>query len=136
MRGMVKERYIKFLIVYLVFSLAFILGVPARSFAYVLSSIEVNRAFEGVDRGRDINVIVKELESKMITERLKSLGLSAGEIKKRLNKLSDEDIHKIARRIDSLKAGGSVTGFIIGLLMIVILILVILRLTDRRIIIK
>ena len=76
------------------------------------------------------------LESKVIEQRLTDLGLNPGEIKERVEQLSDEEIHYFATQLDSLNAGGDVGAVVISLLVVVILVLVILQLTGHKIIVE
>ncbi len=78
------------------------------------------------NRAADIAKIQTFLESKVIRQKLMDLGLSSEEAMARMNKLSDEQLHQFASRIDSLQAGGMGTsGLIIILLLVIIIILII-----------
>ncbi len=136
MKDILKSPLFKPSVVYLIISLSILWSVPPQAFAYLLSSNTIMGSEQVYDRDKAINTIEKELESKVISQRLKDLGFGIDEIKQRLEKLSDKEIHRIATQIESVKAGGDGTGFIISVLIIIILILVILHLTGRRIIIQ
>lgn len=61
----------------------------------------------------DLASVQRVLESKMIAGKLKELGLSQGDIEKRLKSLTDEELHQFAASIDSLYAGGDAGGVMI-----------------------
>jgi hypothetical protein len=79
----------------------------------------------GGNRAADIAKIKVLLESKIVQQRLMDLGLSSEEAMARINKLSDEQVHQFASRIDSLQAGGGPGQLIIILLLVIIIILII-----------
>ncbi|MEW5806621.1 MAG: PA2779 family protein [Acidobacteriota bacterium] len=93
-------------------------------------------AMQQTDRAVDIAKIQKALESKMVTERLEALGFTQGEIKTRLDKLSDQELHQIALKVDELKAGGDGLGVVIAILVIAILVVILLKLTGHKIEVK
>jgi hypothetical protein len=79
------------------------------------------------ERAADMKTIQTVLESKIVRERLKGLGLTDKEIDSRLGNLSDQQIHKLAKDIDQLAPGG-----LIGeLLVLIILVLLIVFLIHR-----
>jgi hypothetical protein len=88
------------------------------------------------DRAADLETLQKALEQKMIKERLANLGLTPDEIQTRLGQLSDEQLHNVAKQLDTLKVGGDGIGIVIGILVIVILVVVLIQLTGHRVIIK
>lgn len=79
------------------------------------------------DRASDMKTIQTALESKVIRERLKTLGLSEKETEARLAKLSDQQIHRLAKDIDTVSSG----GIIEAVLVVVVLVLLILFLVKR-----
>lgn len=76
----------------------------------------------GFDRAADIKAVQTALESRMVRDRLKAFGLSDKEIESRLAKLSDRQVHKLAKDIKALNPGGG----LIYVLEVVILVLIIL----------
>jgi hypothetical protein len=91
-------------------------------------------ALSQTDRAADLAKIQKVLELKAVGERLSQLGLAQEEIKNRLDRLSDQQIHQAALQLDDLKVGqGDAFGIIIALLVIAILLVVLLTLTGRRV---
>jgi hypothetical protein len=87
-------------------------------------------------RAGDIEKIRTVLENKLVRQRLQDLGYSVDEITGRLAQLSDQEVHKIAQKLDDLKVGGDGLGIIIAILVIVVLVLLILQLTGHRVFVR
>ena len=93
-------------------------------------------AAEQTDRASDVAKIQKLIETKMIKERLEKLGFTETEIRSRLDKMNDQDLHQLALQIDNLKTGGDGLGVIIALLVIAVLVVLLLKLTGHKVEIK
>ncbi|MBU4463228.1 MAG: PA2779 family protein [Proteobacteria bacterium] len=118
----------------LVFAM-FIIGIVPRVEAGFAPSEIV--ALAKVDRAADMEGIQKALETKIIKERLEKLGFTQDEISNRFSQLSDWQIHQLALQLDDLKVGGdSGLGVVVALLVILILFVILLQLTDRRVVVK
>ncbi len=132
---MVRRKVSRWVLIYLTLSIFVTSAIPARSLAYTIPTIAGLE--EGAyNRQKDMAIIQKELESKIISQRLKDLGLTPQEIKERLSRLSDAEIHAIASQIEALKAGGDGTGLLVAMLLILVIVLLILQITGRRIVIQ
>lgn len=79
------------------------------------------------DRAADMKAVQTALESKIVRERLKSLGLSDKEIEARLARLSDQQVHKLSKDIKAISPGGGVVG-LLELVILVIIIVLLVRL--------
>lgn len=111
-----------------VFSIA-----PRTEAGFVPSAPLVAQAY---DRSADLTAIQRVLELKVVQDRLDRLGFSAGEIKARLDGLSDGQVHQLAGHIDDLRVGqDDAIGMLIGLLVIAILVVVLLHLTGHKVIV-
>jgi hypothetical protein len=66
------------------------------------------------------------IESKVVRQKLMDLGLSSEEAMARINKLSDEQVHQFASRLDSLQAGGVGGSVLIIVLLLVVIILLLI----------
>lgn len=130
----VKRWYFKQVAFALALSILILGSIPAKSMAYVVGSETVASA--EYSREADIARIQRVLESKIVSDRLQETGLSQTEINDKLNKLSDSEVHSFAGQLDGLFPGGDGLGVVIALLIIVILVMVILKLADRKIIIR
>jgi len=115
--------------------LIFLIGVVPRVDAGFAPS-ELMKGFSHSERTADLQKIQKMLEMKAVKERLGNLGFTESEIQKRLNELSDEEIHYFAQNIDQLQTGGNGLGIVIALLVIAILVVLLIQLTGHRVIVK
>ena len=134
---MKKEKiYFRVIGSYLALAL-FILGsFPGDVFAGFVPSAALSRD-GGTDRAANFERIRNILETRIVSERMKDLGLSPGEVEERLSLLDDAAVHELATNIDLLQKGGDgVLGAVIALLIIAILVVVLLQLTGRKIIIE
>jgi len=85
---------------------------------------------------KDLAQIQKFLENKKVQKRLQALGYTSEEIKSRLSKLSDAEIHQLANQMNALAIGGDGVGFVIGLLIVVLLVLLILKIYDKEVVVR
>ncbi len=112
----------------------FILGIAPRVDASFAPSAAL--PISQTDRAADLATLQKALEQKMVKERLANLGFTPDEVKARIDQLSDQQLHKVAQNLDSLKVGGDGIGIIIGVLIIAILVVLLIQLTGHRVIVK
>jgi hypothetical protein len=130
-------RFFRLTAIVLTLSFLVIAAMPAKSLAYVVGSGAFSRS--GVltsERDADMDKIQRVLESKIVGKRLMELGLSNQEIDSRLSKLSNEELHWFAAQVESLYPGGNGLGVVIAILVIALLVLVILKVADKKIIIE
>jgi len=119
---------------YLVFAM-FIIGIVPRVEAGFAPSEIV--ALAKVDRATDLEKVQKVLETKIIKERLKKLGLTQEEISHRFSQLSNQQIHQLALQLDDLKVGGdSGVGVVIAVLVIVILVVILIQLSGHSVVVR
>jgi hypothetical protein len=97
------------------------------------SFVPSDESFSSSSRQNDMATIQNALEQKLVKERLKDLGYTEEEVKARLDRLSDTELHALASQLDSLIPAGDATGVVIAILVIAILVIVILMLTGHRI---
>jgi len=127
-----RVLFIRVISWYLVFAM-FIIGIAPRVEAGFAPSEII--ALKEVDRKADIEKVQRFLEMKIVRDRLEKLGFTYEEINNRLSQLSDQQLHQVAQQIDELKVGSDGIGFVIGLLVITILVILILQLTGHRVLI-
>ena len=126
--------FMKSIAFYLAFAM-FIIGITPRVDASFAPSDIIPLA--QTDRTADLATVQKALELKMVKERLADLGLTHEEIQSRLSQLSDQQLHRIAQQLDSLKVGSdSGLGIVIALLVIAILVVLLIQLTGHRVIVR
>jgi ribose 1,5-bisphosphokinase PhnN len=78
----------------------------------------------GINRAEDLRTVQLVLETKVVHQRLRDLGLSREEIDARLDRLSDAQLHQVATQITSLLPGGSLDGALGTILTVLLIILV------------
>jgi len=112
----------------------FILGIAPR----VEAGFSPSQVLQGtqIDRSHDIEKIQTIIETKMIKDRLEKLGFSNEEVRSRLDRLSNQQVHQLALQLDDIKVGGDGLGVIIALLVIAILVVLLIQLTGHRVMIK
>ncbi len=89
------------------------------------------------NRAQDLDKIQKVIEAKMVGERLAKLGFTVDEVKSRLERLNDQQLHQLALNLDNMKvAGDDGLGLVIALLVIAILVVLFLQLTGHQVIVK
>ena len=116
----------------LVVSMALISIVPQVEAAFISS----DESFSYNMRQQDTATIKKVIEQKLVKQRLKALGYSEDEVKARLDKLSDNELHRFATQLDALTAGGDALGVLVAILVIVAIIALILFITGKRVVIQ
>ncbi len=127
---MQQRTYFKPLSLYLVFALLLI-SLPAQAWAMFIPSTG-----DDAIRKADVATIQKTLESTVVQQRLRDLGLSPDEAMARVNTMSDQQVHQFAAQLNSLQAGGDGVDALIFLLMVAIIVVVVLELTGHHIIVR
>ena len=112
----------------------FVIGIAPRVDASFSPSGVI--ALPQADRAQDLNKIQQVLENKLIAKRLADLGFSQKEINSRLSQMNDQQIHRIAQKLGSLKVGGDGVEFVIALLVVVVLVILILQMTGHKVIVR
>jgi hypothetical protein len=128
MNRMKNKTMVKVLCCYLVVAL-FVIGIADKSYAGFTPSEVMN--LSPLERTVDLQKIRTALETKVVSEKLTQLGFNKDEIQSRLDQLSDQQLHKVALKVDQLKTGGDAGGFIIAVLVIAILVVLFIYLVRR-----
>ncbi|OGP90194.1 MAG: hypothetical protein A2157_13525 [Deltaproteobacteria bacterium RBG_16_47_11] len=110
-----KKPFMKHVTWYLVVAM-FVIGITPRVYAGFSPSEVVG--VSPIDRGSDLGKIQNAIETKMIGERLKQIGLTPDEIQKKLSQLSDQQIHQLALQLDELKVGGDAGWTVLGIIIV------------------
>ncbi|MBI1821503.1 MAG: PA2779 family protein [Nitrospirae bacterium] len=142
MKSSFKNSFLnKTVVLYLCMAILLIGAFPADLFAMFLSSSSPAEAnpfsMFSANREHDIKNVQKILETKLLQQRLKDLGLTAEQISSRISQLTDAQLHQISSKIDSMQTGGGGDGLgvIIALLVIAILVVVLLQVSGHKVII-
>ncbi|MGE5546385.1 MAG: PA2779 family protein [Solirubrobacterales bacterium] len=105
-------------------SALFLSSVPSTTYAALVSTdAVVAQAAPSAERGR----VDEFLARQDVQAQMRTLGVSPDEARARVATLSDEEVHRIAGRINDMPAGGDALGVIVGA---VVLIFIILLITD------
>jgi len=89
-----------------------------------------------INRSGDVEKIRNFLEIKMVRERLHAYGFSQEEIQMKLNRLTDDQIHRVALQIDELQVGGNGGEVAIIVILVFILFVLLIYVTGHRIFVK
>ena len=129
-----KKTFTKHVTWYLVVAM-FAIGITPRVYADFSPSEIVG--VPQIDRGSDLGKIQNAIETKMIGERLKQIGLTPGEIQKKLAQLSDQQIHQLAQQLDELKVGGDAGWTVLIIILVLAAIAVaVIYMTGHEIVIQ
>ena len=127
-------RALRHVAVLMLVSFGILSFAPRVDAAYVSNYDMLSSTIENKDA--DMDAIQQSLENKMVVERLEALGYSKEDIADRLAMLTPEERHDLATRIDSLQSGQGAWGIVIGVLVVVLIVLLILHFTDKRVVVQ
>ena len=134
MKHMLTAFYARPLASYLIAALLAISAFAGPAEAMLLPvSPDTTHAAPVFDRAADLARIQKTLETKELQQRLLDYGLTPEEAAARIDKLSDEQVHQLAANLDSVQAGGDALGFLLGVAIIALLVVLIIYLLEGRI---
>jgi hypothetical protein len=129
-----KKNFMRQVTWYLIVAM-FVIGITPRVYAGFSPSEVVG--VPRTDRESDLGKIQNAIETKMIGERLKQIGLTPDEIQKKLSQLSDQQIHQLALQLDELKVGGDAGWTILGIIIVLAAIAVlIIYLSGHEVVIQ
>lgn len=129
-----KKTLMKHVTWYLVVAM-FVIGITPRVYAGFSPSEVIG--FSQVDRESDLQKIQNVIETKMIGERLRQMGLTPEEIQKRLSQLSNQQIHQFALQLDELKVGGDAGWAVLSIIIVLAAIAVlVIYLTGHQVVIQ
>jgi len=129
-----KKSFVRYVVWYLVVAM-FVIGITPRVYAGFSPSEVVG--VPQIDRGSDLEKIQKAIETKIISERLKQIGLTPDEVQLRLSQLGDQQIHQLAQHLDQLKVGGDAGWVLLGLVIVAAAIVVlVIYLSGHQVVIK
>jgi hypothetical protein len=129
-----KSSWMKMISCYLVVAM-FVIGITPRVYAGFSPSEAISMLT--FDRSSDLEKIRKVLEMKMVRERLKEFGFTPDAIEKKINQLSDQQVHQLAIQLDDLKVGGDGLAWLLVVIVLVALgIIVYFYVTGHRVVIE
>jgi len=129
-----KKTFMKHVTWYLVVAM-FVIGITPRVYAGFSPSEVVG--LSPIDRESDLGKIQNTIETKMIGERLKQIGLTPDEVQKRLAQLGDQQIHQLAQQLDELKVGGDAGwAVLITILVLAAIAVLVIYLTGHEVVVQ
>lgn len=93
-------------------------------------------AESGELRGAEIAKVQAFLESKVVMQKLVDYGVSPEEAMAKVRSMSEGDLHRLASLTDRVAAGADSLGFLIGVAILIILVIVILKLMNKEIVVR
>jgi hypothetical protein len=88
-------------------------------------------------RVEDMAKVQSFLENKVVVQKLIDYGVSPAEATAKVKAMSAQDLHRLASLTDRAAAGtDNALGFLIGLAILVILIIVIMKLMNKEIVVR
>jgi hypothetical protein len=100
-------------------------GVIASSFSDAGSRVE------------DMAKVQAFLENKVVVQKLVDYGVSPAEAMAKVKAMSEQDLHRLASLTDRAAAGTSdALGFLVGLAILIILVIVIFKLMNKEVIVR
>ena len=98
----------------------------------IASSIE-----DAGSRVEDMAKVQAFLENKVVVQKLVDYGVSPAEAMAKVKEMNAQDLHRLASLTDRAAAGTSdALGFLIGLAILVILVIVIMKLLNKEVIVR
>ena len=98
----------------------------------IASSIE-----DAGSRVEDMAKVQAFLENKVVVQKLVDYGVSPSEAMAKVKEMSAQDLHRLASLTDRAAAGTSdALGFLIGLAILIILVIVIMKLMNKEVIVR
>jgi hypothetical protein len=118
--------------------MACIMGVLGSIRGEAVAGVIASRGMDGAaSRDADMSKVQSFLEQKIVLQKLTDYGVSAEEAMAKIRVMSDSDLHRVASLTDRVAEGAdSGIGILIGLAILVILIIVILKLTNKQVIVR
>jgi len=129
-----KSSWMKMISCYLVVAM-FVIGITPRVYAGFSPSEAIS--ILTFDRSSDLDRIRKALEMKMVQERLKAFGFTPDEIEKKINLLSDQQMHQLAVQLDGLRVAGDGWAWLLVIIVLVAIgVIVYFYVTGHRVVIE
>jgi hypothetical protein len=111
--------------------------LTSPSMAGMVGSIASSGFQAAQNRIDETKKIQLALENELVKAKLKAYGLTSDEVQKKLQGMTDKQINLLAQSSDDVLAGGDGGfGLLIGALVVVVLVLLILKLSNRTIVVK
>ena len=128
MKEFLTDPVVRWIATMLVVVMGLVSLVPRVEASFVPS----DQSPSSISRQDDMATIQKALEQKLVRERLKDLGYTEEEIKARLDRLSDAEVHSLASQLDSLMPAGSWEAVLVVILLVAILVVLYFMWVEKK----
>ena len=122
-------------IVFVVTMWAFLIGIPPSG-AYAMPSESIAAFTVPSVREAQMDHILSVLSRPEARAHLMMMGITEKELKEKLLRLDDQQLALVSDKADQVNAGGSALGLVIVLLVIAVLIILIVKLSDKTVVVK
>jgi hypothetical protein len=113
------------------------LGVLGSMRGIAEAGVIASRLGDGAGRSEDLAKVQTFLENKIVVQKLVDYGVSPEEAMAKVRAMSEQELHRLASLTDRAPAGSSdALGFLIGVAILVILVIVILKLMNKEVIVR
>jgi hypothetical protein len=135
MEMLIRSRIYKISIIVIILSSFVPASLISKSAEASIANSQILSLKKSYSQSREVNLskIRKMLENKLVSEKLRSHGLSAEEINQKLDKMSDAQIHQLAALSDKITAGGDGAIAVAVVVLVIFVIVIILLIVLRRI---
>jgi hypothetical protein len=118
--------------------MACIMGVLGSIRGEAVAGVIASHGADGVvARKVDISKVQSFLEQKIVLQKLSDFGVSADEAMAKVRAMSDQEVHRLAALTDRVAEGTSdALGFLIGVAVLILLIVLILKLMNKEVVVR
>jgi len=118
-------------------SMAILMGILGSARGIAEAGVIASSVSGAAGRAEDLEKIQAFLENKVVVQKLVDYGVSPADALAKVEAMSAQDLHRLASLTDRAAAGtDSGLGFLIGLAVLIILVIVILKLLNKEVIIR
>ncbi len=112
-------------------------SIRGEAVAGVIASRGTGAADGLASRAADLEKVQSFLEKKIVLQKLADYGVSPEEAMAKVRAMSDGELHRLASLTDRAAEGADdALGFLIGVAVLVILVIVILKLVNKEVIVR
>jgi hypothetical protein len=109
-----------------------VLSVPPQAMAFPSQSLAQTASV----RDAQIERVMSVLSRPQAQTHLQLMRIDQSQLRESLTKLDDSELAQVTQRAESIKAAGDGLGIIVTVLLIVLLVVLIMKINDRRIVVK
>ncbi len=112
-------------------------SIRSEAIAGVIASRGTGAPEGLASRAADLGKVQAFLEQKIVIQKLTDYGVSPEEAMAKVRAMNDKELHRLASLTDRVAEGSDdALGFLIGLAILVILVIVILKLVNKEVIVR